>query len=206
MTETTSLLQSAETARSFATRIFKQYPHTSESLKWLNDNPTDFAQRIQDFDAVVTHINHVLSDPKTIKYEYEVEVRTLADLLEKKHTPSLVEANAEAANSFSHHSPVLKAFFQGKQEFGWADEEYDASLPAKSAMGIFLEGYGRYIGLRQTNDITKAGAIQYAFVEAFEAILLIDHPQSPLLADVKDWMKSDYHKFSQPIQRALQSS
>lgn len=206
MTETKQLFTAAAGARLFAEKVFRKYRHTTESLSWLKDHQYEFKQRILDFDDVVTKINRSLAHPQTIRSEYQVEIRTLSNLIQEKRIPTLVEAEIESSQRTSYPSPVLKAFVQGKQEFGWANEEYDASLPAKSAMGIFLEGFGRYVGLRQTNNLTEASAIQHAFVEAFEAILLIDYPSSPLLAEVKDWMKSDAHKFSEPIQQALKAS
>ena len=176
-------------------------PNTTESLKWLKDNRPEFATRVADFDAVVAKLNEIIANPNSANEQYGVEINQLA-VVAGKHVPSLSEAELEANGQF-HHSPALKAFFQGKREFGWADEEYDPNRPARSAMGIFLEGYGRYVGLRLTKGPEQAAKIQKVFVYAFEATLLVEYPNSELLGDIKEWMRSDADKFSEPIQQLL---
>ncbi|KKS30609.1 MAG: hypothetical protein UU93_C0034G0006 [Candidatus Amesbacteria bacterium GW2011_GWA2_42_12] len=167
--ETSNVLLSAEKARSLAQRIFSQYPHTTESLQWLENN-SELAKVARD------------------------------------HIPSLPEAELETTNQSTHNSPGLRAFFQAKREFGWADDEFDPEKPAKSAMGIFLEGYGRYVALRLSKEPDQIAKIQKAFVYAFEAILLVEHPESKLLGDIKEWMIADADKFSEPIQQLLKPS
>lgn len=203
MSEPLSVLSAADHALHFAKRIFSKYPNTSESLEWLTLHPEKLNSRIFDFDYVIRKINVLLKDPRATPFEYRIEMQKFVNLAQEKHIPTLIEADLEASQSSPHHSSALKAFTQGKREFGWANEDFDQKLPAKSAMGVLLEGYGRFIGLRQTPDVARAEQIQHAFVEAFEAILLVDLPESALLGDIKDWMKSDAHKFSEPIQRAL---
>lgn len=192
----------AEHARSLAERIFSQYSHTTESLTWLKNNPQEFATRISDFDFVVSRLNEAIKDPGSVNESYKEEVENLRNVA-GNHIPSLSEAETEAARRFTHNSPVLRAYFHGKREFGWADEEYDPKRPARSAMGIFLEGYGRYVGLRMTDDIDQAKKIQKAFVYAFEAVLITERSQSKLLADILEWMKGDIEKFSLPIKHHL---
>lgn len=203
MTEYLQTFRSAETARSLAVRIFKQYPKTSDSLRWLDKNQHDFKERIIFFADVLEKINTLLVNPIQEKLAYITEIESLKKRIGSNQIPTLPDAERESRTLSPHHSPALKAFFQGRREFSWADDDYDQTLPAKSAMGIFLEGYGRYIGLRMTNTIEKSREIQHSFVEAFEAVLLIEHPQSSLLSDVKGWMKSEDHKFSEPIQKVL---
>lgn len=203
--ETSNVLRSAEKARSLAQRIFSQYPHTTESLKWLEENRLKFEERIIDFDSVIAMLNKVIINLDKADKQYKIEVKELAKVA-GNHIPSLPEAELETTNRFTHNSPALQAFFHAKREFGWADEEFDPERPAKSAMGIFLEGYGRYVGLRLSKEPDQIAKIQKAFVYAFEAILLVEHPESKLLGDIKEWMTADAGKFSEPIQELLKPS
>lgn len=202
MSEHDNSLKSAEVGRSLAEEVFSQYPNTTKSLTWLKDNKLEFESRITDFDSVVAIMNEALVNPSSANEQYRVEIKQLVDF-SIIHIPSLQEAEAETTNNSIRKSPVLQAYFQGKREFGWADEEYDPNRPAKSAIGIFLEGYGRYIGLRLSNKSEKTAKIQKAFVYAFEAVLLVEHPNSKLLGDIKEWMKDDADNFSKPIQELL---
>ena len=201
MIEGSNLLRSAEKARSLAERIFSQYTQTTESLKWLKDNSQEFNTRIASFDWVVAKLNEALSNPTSANKLYGQEINELAKLIE--HIPSLTEAAAETNSKFTHNSPALRAYFQGKREFRWADEEFDPNRPAKSATGIFLEGYGRYIGLRLSREPEQIANIQKAFVYAFEAVLLVEQPNSELLGDITEWMKADVNCFSKSIQALL---
>ncbi len=203
--EISNALTSAEKARSLAQRILAQYPHTSESLKWLKENNLEFETRITDFDSVITRLNETIVNLDQANEQYKIEVNELAKVA-GDHIPSLLEAESETVDKFTHNSPALQAFFHAKREFGWADEEFDPKRPAKSAMGIFLEGYGRYVGLRLSNESDQITKIQKAFVYAFEAILLVEHPESKLLGDIKEWMTADADKFSEPIQQLLKLS
>lgn len=203
--EISNLLQSAEKAQSLAQRIFSQYPHTSESLQWLKDNRLEFEDRIIDFDSVVARLNEAIVNLNDVNEQYGTEVKELAKIA-GNHIPSLPEAELETTNRFTHNSPALQAYFHAKREFGWADEEFDPERPAKSAMGIFLEGYGRYVGLRLSKEFVQIIKIQKAFVYAFEAILLVEHPESKLLGDIQEWMTADADKFSEPIQQRLKPS
>lgn len=203
MGETSNLFRSATIARSLAERIFSQYPQTTESLKWLKDNIQEFNARITDFDAVVARLNRVLPHPTSTNEPYGQEINELAKFT--SHVPSLPEAETETNSKVTSNSPALQAYFQGKREFGWADEEFDSQRPAKSAMGIFLEGYGRYVGLRLSKKPDQIAQIQKAFVYAFEAVLLAEHPDSKLLGDIKDWMTADADNFSAPTQALLKS-
>ncbi|TSC88654.1 MAG: hypothetical protein G01um10145_821 [Microgenomates group bacterium Gr01-1014_5] len=201
MPEVPDSLDSAEMARSFAERIFSKYPNTTESLKWLKENGAEFITRVVDFNAVVAKLNEVIENPSSVNEQYRGEIDQLVSVA-GGHIPMLQEAEFETNEKF-RHSPALKAFFQGKREFGWADEEYDPNRPARSAMGIFLEGYGRYVGLRLTKEPEQVAKIQKAFVYAFEAVLLAEHPNSELLGDIREWIKGDADKFSEPIRQLL---
>src|SRR3989344_2100933 len=157
MSEFPDSVNSAEVARSFAKKIFSGYPNTTKSLKWLKENGLEFKIRVVDFNAVIAKLNEVTGNPSSANEQYRGEIDQLASVT-GEHIPTLQEAELETNEQF-RHSPALKAFFQGKREFGWADEEYDLNRPARSAMGIFLEGYGRYVGLRLTKEPEQAAKI-----------------------------------------------
>lgn len=190
--------QAAETSRRWARFHFRRMPHVRGSLDYLGTNEMERTERIDTFIQVVTRLNDLLDDPDHTPPEF-ADVNQLRNNINGKKIPTLATITESPAMADAVH----RTFEFGKKDFpSWADSAMRS--PAMPAVGVFLEGFGYFLGSHIHGEHTdRVLATKRSFVKGFEEILLVEYPGSSLLSDVIDWMKEEKSDFPLEIQPML---
>ena len=184
----------AEKLRRLAWPYFSDYPHIRSAIEDLRGSE-EFNTRIQSFTSAITRVNELLNADE-IPEEY-VHLKRFKQVYKERQIPSLEDAFRDKDN---FQVAAKMAFDHAAKEYpGWADAEYDSEFTP--AIGIFLMGYGYYLGLRseKTGQVSDAEEIGKSFDHGLEEVLVIEFPRSPILDDVGDWILDERNEFSDVV-------
>lgn len=185
----------AEITRRWARFYFRRFPYIKGSLDYLGTNDQERIQRIETFAQVIRKLNELLGHTDAIIPEY-AEVKELKGVLEGQSIPTLEEVLSQSESSEQIQKVIHRTIKFGRGDFPtWANKEFP--LPTISASSILIEGFGYYLGTRihgENEEMVKQ--TQVAFRKSFEDVLLMEHPRSPLMEDVIDWMVEERETFN----------
>lgn len=190
--------ESAEMTRRWARYFFRKHQNINDSIHWLGTNVEERSTLVRDFTMIIEKINVLFGNPDLIPDEYS-DIKKLHELARGENLPSLNTIEKSVRKRPETALAVTKTFDYSKNNFpSWANILY--SHKPKSAVGIFIEGYGRLLGeLFYPYDETMIQRTNRAFVKGFEEILVTDYPQSALFSNVIDWVLQEKTDFPQKI-------
>lgn len=194
MTEQDHEISAFEKLRRLAWPVFREFRHIKESLSSLRGSE-EFTDRIRSFNAALLEVNEIISSGEIPK-EY-IHLKRFSELWGKDKIPTLSEALSEKED-FKIASKM--AFEHARENYpGWANESYNNTFTP--AVGIFLMGYGYYLGLRKAGSENQEEVKQIGinFDHGLEEVLIIHFPNSPILDDVGGWIREERDSFSPEI-------
>src|SRR3989344_5068444 len=164
------------------------------SLGWLNSEGEEKNQRAADFEFVNQKLNELMQSPSDLPPQYR-DVALLAQDLDGKKIPTLEEARQRFYASDKTAAIVTSTMNRAADEYSsWA--KIDSNYPSQGTpiSGVLIEGFGFFLGtstLMVTDDAREKLQTSRHYVLAFEAVLISEKPNSPLVGDVIGWMKEE---------------
>lgn len=173
-------------------RKLRQFPHISESARWLTTHHQETVQREQTFEQVIQTMNASENNIGVFR-----DVGKLKGLITGERLPTLGQIASQMDDA------LFQAIEKAKEDYpSWADDHFKS--PATPVWGMVIEGYGMYLGKKFGQaDEEKQESINRAFVLAFEAVAFTEHRGSALVNDMIDWMREEKHDFPQEIAEQL---
>lgn len=172
------------------------------SLGWLGSEREGRNLRAEDFKAVNQRLNELMANPGSIPEGYR-DVALLAQKLNGKKIPSLEEVRREFYKSKETAMITSAVIEKAVKEYpAWAKVNPEYPSQGTPASGALIEGFGAFLGTFLTGgneDTEKVSQINRLFVLGFEAVLINENPESPLLRDVIGWMQEEISSFPENL-------
>lgn len=144
-----------------------------------------------------------MANPDSIPENYR-DIGLLAQKLNGKKIPSLEETRREFYNSKETAMIVNAAIEKAAREYpSWAKINPEYPSRGTPASGALIEGFGAFLGAcaagNDGSDVEKASQINRLYVLGFEAVLINEKSNSPLLGDVIGWMQDEIFSFPEGL-------
>lgn len=190
-------IRTDEIVRATAIWRLKNVGELKNHLRWFKDNPQQFSDRVNTFDAVIGEMNRLLTQDLDASFDEERhrDLIKLKTVVGEDRLPELANLPKDEVDS---------VFVDIRESFGEKWSWVQGLSANEAASGLLVEGYGLLLAnrFRLPNGDSNRD-LKRAFVLSFEAILMTNHTDSGLFKDVRSWMIEERNDFPPAVAKQL---
>lgn len=173
------------------------------SLGWLAADKKETDPRVTDFEHINQRLNELMDSSANMPPAFR-DVGLLAKELGGNKIPTLESAREDFYLDREVACVVSATIERAVREYpAWAKINEHYQSRGTPAAGALIEGFGAFLGSLVSGSENAQRAINRHYVLAFEEVLILERPDSPLVEDVIGWMKEEAESFPAEVQPAI---